>query len=304
VQIVVTGSRTVSTLFDVMPGGSTVLHLAGLPLGSDTFAANAFGGACASVGPPSVPNWVSDPVVQVVAVSPSVNVPLVMKRNGNANVSVDFPNEPDGGPNDASACMPPTISCGGVCTSVQSDPNNCGMCGAVCAALPHAAPACIAGACTISACNPGFANCNGSMADGCEANLQADVNNCGACGMTCGNRPNTTGSTCTMGSCLITGCLAGFSNCNSNPTDGCETNLQSDVNNCGACGSACGTRPNTVAMNCAMGSCAITACQVGFANCDANAVNGCEVNLQTDVNNCGSCGHKCVMACVAGVCNP
>ena len=48
----------------------------------------------------------------------------------------------------------------------------------------------------------------------------------------------------------------------------------------------------------------IAACNAGFANCNGNAADGCEVNLQTDVNNCGTCAHKCLMACVAGACMP
>jgi hypothetical protein len=302
VQIIVTGSRSVTTNFDVMAGASTVFHLAGLPLGSDTFSANAFGGTCAAVNGMSVPNWVSDPVVQSVAVAPPANVPLVMKRNGMANVSVDFPNE-DGGSPDATVCMPPTVSCGGTCKSVQSDPSNCGGCGMVCPVAPNAQPpVCMGGVCTIGACNPGFANCNGSTMDGCEINVVADPNNCGGCGIACGMRPNTTGSVCMGGACSITGCVPGFANCNGNPADGCETNVQSNPTNCGGCGVVC-VAPNA-APACTMGTCVIAACNVGFANCDGNQANGCEVNLQTDINNCGTCGHHCMMACVGGACNP
>jgi hypothetical protein len=33
-------------------------------------------------------------------------------------------------------------------------------------------------------------------------------------------------------------------------------------------------------------------------------LNGCETNLLTNVNNCGSCGHACATghSCVSGVC--
>jgi hypothetical protein len=63
-------------------------------------------------------------------------------------------------------------------------------------------------------------------------------------------------------------------------------------------------RPNTTGSVCTMGACGITGCVAGFANCNGNATDGCEVNVQTDLNNCGSCGHHCMMACVMGVCNP
>src|SRR5262249_41728736 len=40
-------------------------------------------------------------------------------------------------------------------------------------------------------------------------------------------------------------------------------------------------------------ACGLGTCNVGFGNCDANAATGCEANLNTDSNNCGSCGHVC-----------
>jgi cysteine-rich repeat protein len=99
IQITADGFRTVTRSFDVPVGQSTVLHLAGLPLGTVIFSANASTGPCSMVPPGAAPNWVSDPVTATVAVSPPVSVTLAMHRNGNANIGVDFPNEPaDGGP--------------------------------------------------------------------------------------------------------------------------------------------------------------------------------------------------------------
>ena len=43
---------------------------------------------------------------------------------------------------------------------------------------------------------------------------------------------------CAMGACGIT-CAAGFGNCDKVAANGCEANLGSDVNNCGACGNVC-----------------------------------------------------------------
>jgi hypothetical protein len=34
-------------------------------------------------------------------------------------------------------------------------------------------------------------------------------------------------------------------------------------------------------------------CQPGYADCDGNPANGCEVNTTDDANNCGACGHGC-----------
>jgi hypothetical protein len=41
----------------------------------------------------------------------------------------------------------------------------------------------------------------------------------------------------------------------------------------------------------------VAACNAGFANCNASATDGCEVNLRTDVNNCGACGARGTEVC-------
>ncbi|MBL8685021.1 MAG: hypothetical protein JNK05_37945 [Myxococcales bacterium] len=50
--------------------------------------------------------------------------------------------------------------------------------------------------------------------------------------------------------------------------------------------------------------CAITACARGRANCDGSNLNGCEVATDTDSNNCGGCGIRCLEGslCSAGIC--
>src|SRR5690606_33186900 len=47
------------------------------------------------------------------------------------------------------------------------------------------------------ACNAGFGDCNNAAADGCEAGLAADKNNCGACGKKCAGAQS-----CVDGVCL------------------------------------------------------------------------------------------------------
>jgi hypothetical protein len=84
--------------------------------------------------------------------------------------------------------------------------------------------------------------------------------------------------------------------------NGCETNLNTNISNCGSCGYACPTRANATIF-CAASTCGFS-CTSGWGNCDGNAVNGCETYLNTSINNCGSCGHVCGtgQSCVAGVC--
>jgi hypothetical protein len=116
------------------------------------------------------------------------------------------------------------------------------------------------------------------------------------------------------GECQVASCNAGFGNCNGDPTDGCETVLSNDRNNCGACGLTCTSANGTPA--CGGGVCSV-ACNAGFADCDANPTNGCETHVSSDPNSCGVChlvcpggngtpscgGGECAIACAAGFAN-
>lgn len=69
--------------------------------------------------------------------------------------------------------------------------------------------------------------------------------------------------------------------------------------------SQCPATAHVASSACVGGVCTITACNFGFANCNGTYSDGCEVNLSTDPNNCGSCGHRCIGTtknCAAGVC--
>ena len=41
------------------------------------------------------------------------------------------------------------------------------------------------------------------------------------------------------------------------------------------------------------GQCAVGTCDGAYADCDNTAINGCEVDLDTDKDNCGRCLRKC-----------
>src|ERR1017187_5782750 len=81
---------------------------------------------------------------------------------------------------DARSCSSPELVCGTGC--VPSDVHNCGACGNDCTNLAHVsgAASCTAGACafTASACAPGWMDCNGDPADGCET----DISQAAPCG--------------------------------------------------------------------------------------------------------------------------
>ncbi|MFO0608207.1 MAG: hypothetical protein U0324_33890 [Polyangiales bacterium] len=196
--------------------------------------------------------------------------------------------------------------CGAACVDLMTSATNCGTCGRVCSTT-NGTPRCVGGTCGIATCNTGFANCDSNAANGCEAAIQTDVNNCGACANRC-NFPNAA-STCVGGACALGACNPGFGNCDGNAANGCETNLSGDIANCGACSNRC-TAPNGTP-SCSAGACGVAACNTGFANCNAMAADGCEVNTLTDQFNCGACGLRCNYntgtasnTCGGGACMP
>lgn len=106
---------------------------------------------------------------------------------------------------------------------------------------------------------------------------------------------------------LLASTLVGASACSSSTPDGggstscpagqqscggvCKT-LQSDPQNCGTCGSACGA-----GLLCSLGVCSAT-CAQGLTACGS----ACE-NLATSPAHCGSCSNSCASGvCNAGVC--
>jgi len=185
------------------------------------------------------------------------------------------------------------------CVDASTDVNHCGSCGRVCTAGANATATCTMGSCGVR-CNPGFADCDGNAANGCEVDINTSAMNCGACNTLCRAAPNAT-STCIMGACSLA-CAAGFANCDMSAANGCEANTNTSAMNCGACGTVCPAGANATA-TCASGMCGLV-CSAGFANCDGNAANGCEANTNTSAVHCGMCGRVCAAGstCMAGTC--
>jgi hypothetical protein len=95
--------------------------------------------------------------------------------------------------------------------------------------------------------------------------------------------------------CDIGACDSGWNDCNTDPSDGCETSLQNDPLNCGGCGTDCSAGPIPGAV-CIEGACVENPCSPPTTgNCDKNPANGCEVDLTSDLNNCSFCGNNCVL---------
>lgn len=94
---------------------------------------------------------------------------------------------------------------------------------------------------------------------------------------------------CSTSSAPAPSCTLSSNSCSGTCT---PADFASDILNCGSCGFKCPPVGNGLP-SCVNGVCGIASCNPGFANCNKNAGDGCEVNLMTDKNNCGYCGHTC-----------
>ncbi|MBI5537560.1 MAG: hypothetical protein HY898_32860 [Deltaproteobacteria bacterium] len=184
--------------------------------------------------------------------------------------------------------------------NTNTDPGNCGSCGHLCSTV-NGTPGCFGGNCTIT-CTSGYGNCDANVTNGCETNLKTSPANCNGCGNACSTNHGTPG--CSNGACSIS-CSAGWGNCDNDVTDGCEQSLTNDPNHCGTCVKVCSSNHGTP--SCVNSVCQI-ACAAGYADCNGDANDGCEVNLNTDAVHCGTCAKICsnnngIPSCVSGSCN-
>ena len=195
-------------------------------------------------------------------------------------------------------------------TKSSFDTQNCGRCKYVCErGEDDEEPWCKAGECGSTACPEGRGDCDG---DGdCDYDLTSDPDSCNTCGTPCVVANGT--PSCTDRVCGIEKCDDGYDNCDAGDEDGgyangCETNTDDDVNNCGGCGIVCEIENATA--KCQNGRCVVDTCERPYANCDDDRTD-CETNTDTSRANCGTCGIDCnddeVLAnatgqCSAGVC--
>jgi hypothetical protein len=150
--------------------------------------------------------------------------------------------------------------------------------------------------CFTVTCPAGFADCNHLGADGCETPL-GTVSNCASCGNACAFA--NAAPACAGGACALGACNLGFGNCDGNAANGCETSLTT-ATDCGGCGVPC-ARPNGAA-SCQSGTCTLTACSPGFADCDGNPANGCEALPCAAGGVCTSSGQCASGLCLNGFC--
>ena len=194
-------------------------------------------------------------------------------------------------------CSGPTPVCdpSGTCVACLADGDCPG--GQLCQKLGTLAE-CVPGCHDDARCGPGLRCCGGACTD-----TATDSRNCGACDRPCD--PRHAGGSCQAGVCRPATCATGWGDCNHDSTDGCEANLDLDTANCGQCGAACALPHATVGCS---GSCYLAACSFGWADCNQEPGDGCELAVASDVKNCGACGVSCAPAphsrpgCTEGLC--
>ena len=159
-----------------------------------------------------------------------------------------------------------------------------------------------------------------------------------------GCAPQNAVPSCVGGACAIALCVPGWSDCDGDPTNGCEADIVSGIDSCGGCGRSCDAGQVCTGGACVAGPCAppntncngacvdlrtsvqyCGACAIACSPAEQCDNGGCVpvapvcttcgaagcVDLQQDVDNCGSCGHKCPTsdntfsrACLSGQCQP
>jgi hypothetical protein len=97
------------------------------------------------------------------------------------------------------------------------------------------------------------------------------------------------------------GCPTGLGACDSDPSNGCETDTNTSNQHCGQCGIDCDPANGTG--QCVGGTCTILQCNPFFDDCDGMPENGCETNLLNNVDSCGQCGNSCDKANTLSFCN-
>ncbi len=186
------------------------------------------------------------------------------------------------------SCGAGRTNCGGACVDRQTDPQHCGACGVACAGANTTGNACVAGACRSLACSPGFHDCDGNPANGCEMSTSDDLYQCGGCGVVCAPQNVMAPPTCAGadagtpvgdagvvvlgdgGLCQQPGTPsdAGF------PSAGCAADAGLPDGGCAAPRPTPG--PGAV---CRASACGYAQCRSGYGDCDGNPANGCETFL-------------------------
>lgn len=144
---------------------------------------------------------------------------------------------------DSPACAGGQSCCLQKCVDVTGDDNNCGECGLNCLDQVKGAqnPHCENSKCDYDVCDEDRLDCDSDRSNGCETTR--DMENCSFCQQPCeGMVQHASGLVCKQGqdgtfACDYDQCDAGFYDCDSDRSNGCETEVSTE--NCTGCGENC-----------------------------------------------------------------
>lgn len=137
-----------------------------------------------------------------------------------------------------------------------------------------------------SSCASGTKSCGGACVSVLRPEFGCDRASCGPC-----STANATSRCNHDGQCDVAVCHRGFRDCDGDQRNGCEVDLSTDVENCGSCGQAC---PVAAHGKVACGDgCKIWRCDLGYEDCNQDASDGCETNVRSAREHCGSCLQAC-----------
>ena len=200
----------------------------------------------------------------------------------------------DSGTKDSGDCPTGQQMCFGTCVSNNDPLYGCGAASCTPCKSTRSTMGCAAGKCIVTACDPGYADCNKLPGDGCETD-RSKATSCGSCNAVC----QVAAPLCAPagGSFQCTnGCTADAPvNCGGSCVDPNTT-----INHCGGCNIKCPAPENSVPA-CAGGTCNFT-CKAQFHACSGACV------ASTDPAKCGAACTPCpaptggVPTCVADTC--
>jgi hypothetical protein len=198
----------------------------------------------------------------------------------------------DGDPSDDEQCNLEDDDCDGDKDEgfdTQTDPDNCGACGAECNLL-HATAKCVAGQCQIDECEPGFFNIDGPSSSGCSYPCQFRNQAKQVCVPPAVGQPNPDG-------CGVEVCDDVDQDCDGDFGDVVDENHPcSDFCTTAACEGECSfgvTQCIGSVLVCIPGKTPSAEICDGLDN-DCNGTEDDGFDLKTNTENCGSCGNSCV----------
>ncbi len=271
IRVTATASRVVTQLFDVAPGGSTVLQVTGVPTGVVQFTVDAFAETCGAVTSTTGANWSSDPVVVTVDSAVVGNIAVTMHRNGNVSISVDFP---DGG---MSSCIPLGAAC-------STTPTTSCCPGTTCNA---------AGTCQSAA----SASCTDTVKNGAETDIDCGGGTCTTCGngKLCNLASDCTSANCVANAAGTRTCQpAASASCTDTVKNGAETDIDCGGGTCAACGNGkvCILPADCASANCVANAAGTRTCQpAASASCTDTVKNGAETDIDCGGGTCATCGN-------------